>query len=842
MQSASPPSASFPDSVLPFSIWKGQWLGILGLSALLSFTALPNSYTLMVSWPYCLWWQGAFFILLFWGIWISRQFSQPLRLLGYRLDWVVLLIVGSSALSTLFAQFRAVATTNLLLIASYAIVLYLCVNWLCQSPALKMNLWRGLVFVSTLTCGVGLAFWRPTSQMWSSQNFYSAIRNHWPLGHHNFVGGYCLLLLPIVIGFTLSQSRRQRWAGVVAIVVNAIALYVSGSRGALLGVLSLGIVSLFFYCFRYPHKNKKHWAVVGLLSLAIVAMLVSNPRVRSLSMARPFSANSTFTIENITDGPTKDRLFMLQAGQNIFRKHPLLGVGPGNLSRVYNLYRPLQVGNGLDLVQQLHNTPAQLLAELGFMGCSGYLLWLAILLKLGYTLHRTINDRTDRILLYSIGASWFAYSISSLTDYQLENIGIASTLTITSALLIYLATQYIPNSLSAEPTKRVRRVASLGLLLYLSITVQFWVRADVGLYLSTIAQQNSQNFNFAAADADWTKAAYLVPWDPTYAALSADQLISTLPNTTDSDSFESLVSAAIASLKSALKAAPNDSFFSQNLAVLSLSTDPAQAEQHMRHAIRLFPRSPHYAYYTLGCIYLKQGENTQATTAFTLEAIANPQFLVEPLWQQSPFSDLLPAVTTQTLTAWQSLLAATTLDSSQRAWLTQQMALIQWWQGHSPASSFRSDNPLVQAIFQIDNNPDLALRLLNQMNGEALKPSLIKAWLAPDQYLSTLLEKSESTAEEQQRLKDDIRAHRDIREWLTSVHQPISTQQRFGLSFAYRNAHANNIRSVSSAAGPQRLPLLEQLALFPPPPREFLLLDRKIAEIGTQALSLVFPT
>jgi len=841
MQSASPSSNLLPNSANAVSGWRGQWLGVLGLSALLLFTVLPNSYTLMVSWPYCLWWQGAFLLLLLWSIWASRQFSQSLYLLGHRLDWIVLLFLSASVLSTVFAQFRTVAAANLLLIGGYVIVLYVCVNWLRQSPPLKMHLWQALVLVSTLTCSVGLASWRPNAQMWSSHNFYAAICNPWPLGHHNFVGGYCLLLLPIVIGFTLSQSRWQRWAGCGAIVINAIALYISGSRGALLGVLALGIVSLVLYWFYYPHKTQKHWIIISLVSLSLLAMLVSNPRIRAVA-THPFSTGTTLSVENITDGPTKDRLFMLQAGQKTLKAHPLLGVGPGNLSRVYNLYRPLQAGSGLDSVQQLHNTPAQLLAELGILGCSAYVLWLATLLKLGFSLHRKITDRADRILLCSIGASWFAYSISSLTDYQLENIGIASTLTVTSALLIDLFGTYLPDSLSSSVAKKKRRLLSLGLLLYLSITVQLWARVDVGLHIATVAKSNNQAFDLAAADTKWTKAAKLVPWDPTYSALATDQLIAALPTVTDADSSKVLTSAAIASLQSTLRAAPNDSFFNQNLAVLSLQTDPVQAEQSMHHALRLFPRTQHYSYYTLGCSYLNQEKSDKAMTAFILEAIANPQFLIDPLWQQAPFSDLLPTVVSATLTAWQSLLATTPLQSSQHAWLTQQISLLQWWQVQPFSASLQTKNPLLQALFQIDKNPESALILLNQIAESSHKPLLIKAWLMPDRYLAPLVENLEITSEEKALLKENIHAHRDIRQWLTSIRQPLIPRQRFGLSFSYRNANANSIRSVLFASGPHRLPLLEQLNLFSPPPREFLQLDQKLAEIGTKSLSLSFPT
>ena len=650
---------------------QGAWLGITGLLALLGFSWLPNSYLLMVGWPYCLWWQAAFVLLIGWSLWMSRQFTHPLSLLGRQLDWIVGIFVLGGGLSALSAEFKTVAGLNFLSFSSYGIVLYLSVNWLRRSPTLVKKLWFALVIAGTVTNIISIAAWRPALAMWTSRDFYAAIRNPLPLGHHNFVGGYCLLLLPLVVGLTLTQVGKWRWIGYGAIALNAIALYISGSRGALLGVTVLGILCLVFFLANYRLPARKKWIIAGLLCSLLVSIFFSNPRVRSLISQRPTTIRQ-LSVEQIADGPTKDRVFMLQAGQNIFKDYPMLGVGPGNLSRIYNRYRPIEAGSGLELVQQLHNTPAQILAELGIVGLSAYLLWIGAFIKIGINLHRRITakekvekiaDKSDRILLYSIGASWFAYGISSLTDYQLENIGIATTLVITAALLIALADQYLVSDSASPISTHHRRFISLFLLLHLSLIVQLWVRVDASFYLASAADRDVQNYRFADADVKWRKASQLMPSDPTFAALSAQQLVTLAGQSTSSANQKTLLTAAVDSSKAAVRASPNDARLNQNLAVLLLETQPDQAQQYLHHTAALLPRGQYATYYTLGRAYLNQNQSDLASIAFTLESLVNSKFLIDPIWKQPPFSEYLPTVLDKTLNIWQSILTRTPPDS-----------------------------------------------------------------------------------------------------------------------------------------------------------------------------------
>ncbi|MEO0770565.1 MAG: hypothetical protein AAFY72_14260, partial [Cyanobacteria bacterium J06649_4] len=196
-------------------VWQGQWIGVVGLACILAFSWIPGSYYSMVGWPWVILWQVAFLLLGAWHIWAIRQFSVPFRRLGYGFDWIVGMALLVNILSALNADFKVVALCNVLLLGHYTLTFYLLVNWLRQGLT-KMFLWFALSLAGIVTSIIGLSFWRPTSDMWLSNNFYAALRNPWPLGHHNFVGGYELLLLPITVSFGLSQQGWKKWVSLGA--------------------------------------------------------------------------------------------------------------------------------------------------------------------------------------------------------------------------------------------------------------------------------------------------------------------------------------------------------------------------------------------------------------------------------------------------------------------------------------------------------------------------------------------------------------------------------------------------------------------------------------------------
>jgi hypothetical protein len=91
---------------------------------------------------------------------------------------------------------------------------------------------------------------------------------------------------------------------------------------------------------------------------------------------------------------------------------------------------------------------------LGLAGLALYFIGLFLVGRLWWQLWQQPLTPADRALLGGIGGSFLAYGVSSLTDYQLENIPITGTLLLLMAMLVNLAQAYLspPARYSPENT------------------------------------------------------------------------------------------------------------------------------------------------------------------------------------------------------------------------------------------------------------------------------------------------------------------------------------------------------------------------------------------------------
>lgn len=844
---SSDPISTKAQTQLETVTWLTTGLMLLSLVIFVSFTWLPNSYHRMVGWPWILVWQLAFISIGATGILLLRKFEVVFRPLGYGLDKPAIALLLVACLSSLFAPFKAVAVWNLSFAVFYLVGLYSLHNLLGHKVLSLQNLWQVLTMVAGVTSLISLAYWRPSPEMWLSTNFYEALRNRFPFGHHNFTGGYLLLVVPIMIAFAIAHRGWRRWLAAMVSATGLIALYASGSRGAWLGAIVVILTTLVCWLGQSRGRQRRYLMASSLIVLCLIGgFLISNPRIRAMFDVRSLGGRSGASIE-LADGPTKDRLLMFKTASNIMKDRPLLGVGPGNMARVYNLYRPLEIGTGLDTTQQLHNMYLHILGELGIFGFAVYIWLIGVLVSQLRRLFQTVTDSKDRILLYGISASLLGYGASSLTDYQLENIGIASTLLILTTLIIGLADQSASaKQLPAALTVRPRRLLSLVVLIFICASFQLWARSDVGVYLAHAAQQDIQAQRFVDADAKLLKAAKLVPWDPTYHLLATEQLIKFREAAESATDKRAITEQAIDNLTQASGVAPNDIWLRHNLAVLALDVDPALAVQEAGYAVQLLPRSPGYTYYTLGLAYLNQGDTAKATTALALESLANPDFLIADLWSTEPLAGLLPDVLQKFFEAAQLMLTQTPKDSDAYRWMNDRMAVLSWWH-QRPIDTLDEEalSPTIRAIIATDQSTDLALEEVDialKAEPENASLQLFQAWLSPEQHLERYLKTAVLSEQEQDLLVKHIKSDRNLHTWINSVLQVVPSRFRYAVSLAYRNEISNTVVIILRPSIIRVSLFSELMVLFPEPPREFLQLDTVMEDMRAQQLGLPHPT
>ncbi|MGF1478427.1 MAG: O-antigen ligase family protein [Cyanophyceae cyanobacterium] len=816
--------------------WRGQWLGWISLAVLVFFTWLPNSYLLMVAYPWIAVWQLGFLLLGVWAIWMLRQFGLPFRGLGYGLDWVVGLIVVTLIVSGAFSEFPQVAAWNVSMALCYGVLLYVLRNWIGRGLDLE-RLWIWVACVGMSTGAISLACWG--AEMLERD----VRRNGYPMGNPNIVAGYMLLLLPLAAAFSVSRQGWQRIGGLAGSALIAGSLYTTGSRGGVLGVLVLALVGAGLWVVRSRGKQRWRRLMSCMLALAVILLLVAqHPRVQKVVQIASSTANAQ-AVQVQVDEPIQERLLMWRTSLNILRSRPLLGVGPGNMARVYNLYRPIETGRGGAHIQQLHNTPLQIVGELGLVGLGITVLLLGFLCRLWCRLYQKLAEPTERRLLYGVGGGVLAYSVLSLTEYQLENINISGTLAVMVAILLGLAD-------SAELTKSApinryrRRWFSLGSITALVLAVILWLPVTGAMYLSWMANKSLQAGNLVDAQNKLTVSANLVPWDPTYSLLAGFQMLKVQEGIKEEQLAEELNEITIRQFENAVEAAPNDAFFNRNLGlVYGDEGDSKKAQKYLSRAIQLLPQIQYYTYYLLGREYLAQQETEKAVAALAIQGLIDPEFLTLSLWSQAPLLNVKKQVLKESLNLIEVLLK----DLSSPAGYSQvyeNLVILRWWHrkdlGNLELSRLR---PIVQALILADDQPQQALKIINKSLQQQPRDAglfLLRAWIDPQQYWDDYLNSGVKTVgeEEQKLLRQSIVQRRDVRAWLSTSKRNIKDNYRNALDLTYRNANAPRVAHILAPQEVQVDWIVQLLDIFQPYPLKLPTLDRVVYQAINEKLNI----
>jgi O-antigen ligase len=213
------------------------------------------------------------------------------------------------------------------------------------------------------------------------------------LTHYMTYSGTLMLVLCAAVARIAFGNRDRIWPALVmpALVV---ALAVSLGRNAWVGACVAMAVLLALRDFR----------LTALLPVAIALVFALAPDSISKRMM------STFDLK---DPSNQDRVAMLEVGKGIVRDHPLTGVGPTMVQRVYPQYRP---SYGLHPVNpHLHNVPVQIAAE---RGIPALLIWVWFIGTVVVSLVRLFRSGRERLLAATGLAATAAMLAAGLFEYN----------------------------------------------------------------------------------------------------------------------------------------------------------------------------------------------------------------------------------------------------------------------------------------------------------------------------------------------------------------------------------------------------------------------------------------
>jgi hypothetical protein len=517
-----------------------------------------------------------------------------------------------------------------------------------------------------------------------------------------------------------------------------IALYTTSSRAGWLAVLVSAIVggALLFWQTRLPRRWLVLIAIAGLSGLTL--LMLTNNRLQALLMGMlTGQGGSELGFRQITT----------TVGWQMGLSRVLTGIGPGGVPLLYQQFRPAWAGREAELVYQLHSTPAQVWAELGIGGVIVSLGTIILLTRLAIRWCRNLNlTQTPAILIGSLFVGLLAYSLVSLTDYQLDVVTIAGLLVIYLAVLTaefqaestqsepigtpFGSTQREQNSIQNSKLKTQNYFSLAGLAFLLVVLIwlipihRAWMLSSQSFF--ALQQKNTQTFV-----QQLTQAHELAPWEPYYAHQLGWNLgnLGLQPPQPQPD----LINQAIAWFQKSNQIAPHQEFGHTNLAWLLLNRDPKASMQAFARSAQLVP-AKRGVFYGLGTSLLAQGQVDRAVTAFTLEALRDPVFLTSPVLNLIDPTQQLHATVLQRTQAQYSALLERSNSPVLTTQLHQARGALRWWAGDlagAQADLERFGTPASRLVLDLAQGKSVQSQLA-QLESSA-GTLAISAWLNPVQ-------------------------------------------------------------------------------------------------------------
>jgi len=229
-----------------------------------------------------------------------------------------------------------------------------------------------------------------------------------------------MLLLMAAFPFLLTKKTFyiKKTYLIIILVPIIISLFLTQSRNVYLAVL----VSVFIYGI---FKNWKFLLIFIIFMCLIWTVAPQSVKERSSSM---FDLNHP---------SNKSRLIMWKVGMQVFKDHPIIGVGDNEITKVYKLYKtPEFPGEG----SHFHSNYVMILVTTGILGFIFYLLFWISLLYYSIIEYRKSTDEFDRTLLWGIILSMISFHISGIFEWNFGDWEVATLLFFIISMIFVLKT------------------------------------------------------------------------------------------------------------------------------------------------------------------------------------------------------------------------------------------------------------------------------------------------------------------------------------------------------------------------------------------------------------------
>jgi O-antigen ligase/tetratricopeptide (TPR) repeat protein len=261
------------------------------------------------------------------------------------------------------------------------------------------------------------------------------------LGNPIYLGSF--LVVPIFIALFLGKQAEEKFKASLYYISAGlffIGLLLSGTRGALVGIVGGVFLSALAYIIFTPSKKIKIFGslIVGFFVAVYVLLSVFNSHLPEGSQFK--------RLFNLNDSNTQARLIQWKVALTGYKERPVLGIGPENYYYISNkYYNPEIFKYDRSWFDKPHNYLIEILVTTGAVGFFAYL---GILLSIIWALYK--GYKNEFLSLFE-----FCALLSGLFVYQIQNLTVFDTVPASLAFysLVGLAGYILTASIEPDKNK-----------------------------------------------------------------------------------------------------------------------------------------------------------------------------------------------------------------------------------------------------------------------------------------------------------------------------------------------------------------------------------------------------
>ncbi|MCK6463031.1 MAG: O-antigen ligase family protein [Candidatus Pacebacteria bacterium] len=230
------------------------------------------------------------------------------------------------------------------------------------------------------------------------------------LGNATYLAIYMVMHIFLAMIMYFRQSGRAKYAYLPVVILEAVVLYYTATRGAILGIMGGLLVSSFLIVLFSQSKKLKKVSlafIVGILAVSGAFWLMKDS-----AFVKASPVLTRFSVISVTERTTESRLNIWKMSWNGFKEKPLFGWGPENYNLVFNKYYEPILWKQEPWFDRAHNVFFDRLTMNGMFGLLVYLgLFGSGIFAVWRGKKKGVFSATDAALLTGMFGAYFFHNL-----------------------------------------------------------------------------------------------------------------------------------------------------------------------------------------------------------------------------------------------------------------------------------------------------------------------------------------------------------------------------------------------------------------------------------------------